>query len=131
MHKKLEDFISKVKAGISVDFSETMNIIHACYEYSPVRFSNGFGADCLINEAGTNEGSCRLFYFARLHQLDSIETLHLFGSYYYDDVLSHPDGQDHRNIRTFIRYGWAGVIHDDTNPACLVLRSTPLSVTSE
>ncbi|MGI9212282.1 MAG: HopJ type III effector protein [Methylococcaceae bacterium] len=131
MYHYLEQFISKVRAGIPVSFSDTLCVIHAYYEYHPVRFSNGLGEDCYINEAGMNEGSCRLFYFARLHNLNSAETLHLFGSYYYEDVLGHPDGQDHINIRTFIRYGWPGLFHNDGNPACLVLRAEPLTVTSE
>ena len=28
---------------------------------------------------------------------------------YYRDVLKNPDGDDHQNIRNFMKYGWEGV----------------------
>ena len=31
-----------------------------------------------------------------------METLSLFGHYYRDDVMGHPEGDDHRNIRNFL-----------------------------
>ena len=35
-----------------------------------------------------------------------------FGSYYRDDVLGDPSGEDHANIRNFMKYGWDGVLFD-------------------
>lgn len=92
----------------SVEFSRVIETINAHYEYTPTRFTNGIGADCVINAAGANEGSCRIFAFAKLHDLSEAETLALFGQF-YRDVLATPDGTDHANIRTFMRHGWQGI----------------------
>ncbi|MCP5162307.1 MAG: HopJ type III effector protein [Hahellaceae bacterium] len=95
-----------------VEFTEVMATINAHYTYTPTRFCNGAGDDLVVNEAGTNEGSCRIFAFARLNQLSAAETLACFGAYYREDVLKHPDATDHANIRTFIRHGWTGIRFD-------------------
>ena len=47
--------------------------------------------------------------FARLAGLTPDQTLALFGAFYRDDVLGHPDGSDHQNIRNFIKDGWDGI----------------------
>lgn len=107
----LNDFIDKLKNNQSIDFQETMSVIAENYHYRPTRFSNGL-QPCLINEAGQNEGSCRIFAFARIHGLSEQQTLALFGDYYRKDVLGNPDGSDHQNIRNFIRDGWAGIKFD-------------------
>lgn len=88
-----------------VTFKEVMATISENYRYSPTAFVNGE----LINESGTNEGSCKIFAFARLNQLDQQQTLACFGAYYRDDVLGNPQGNDHANIRNFIRQGWSGI----------------------
>jgi len=108
---QLEELLSKVRRGERVAFAETMAVIGANYDYNPTRFFNGVGADRIVNEAGTNEGSCRIFYFAQLHHLTSDETLALFGDYYWHDVLAHPESSDHANIRTFMKHGWAGIAY--------------------
>ncbi|MDX9873725.1 MAG: HopJ type III effector protein [Spongiibacteraceae bacterium] len=96
-------------------FTGVMATISAHYHYTPTRFSNGIGHGQLINAAGTNEGSCRIFAFAMLHGLSERETLALFGDYYRRDVLENPAGTDHANIRMFMRHGWQG-IHFDASP---------------
>ena len=63
----------------------------------------------LVNEAGTNEGSCKIFYFAQLNNLNVQQTLACFGRYYSEDVLSNPTGNDHGNIRNFMKTGWQGI----------------------
>ncbi len=88
-----------------VDFGETIAAIEAVYQFTPTSFING----SLVNDAGQNNGSCKIFAFARLHQLTESQTLALFGDYYRQDVLQNPDGQDHQNIRNFMQSGWAGV----------------------
>jgi len=98
-----------------VSFEEVMAVIADHYDYTPVRFSNGKGSEQLENAAGSNEGSCKIFAFAERHQLTEAQTLACFGHYYHDDVLAHPDGTDHANIRTFMKYGWGG-IHFDQSP---------------
>jgi hypothetical protein len=42
-----------------------------------------------------------------------VETLSLFGTYYHQDVLQNPDGDDHLPIRNFMKYGWNGVKFDE------------------
>ena len=101
-----------------IEFQEVMNIIAETYEYTPVLFNNGSGQDRIINQAGENEGSCKIFAFAQLQGLTKDETLACFGQYYRQDVLQHPQGTDHLNIRTFMRHGWDG-IHFDGLPLSL------------
>ncbi len=87
-------------------------VIESNYDYVPTRFYNGVRDRQFLNESGTNEGSCKLFAFAKLNDLDEQSTLNCFGDYYTIDVLQHPDGQDHQNIRTFIDCGWGGITFD-------------------
>lgn len=89
----------------SVTFNDTIAVVESLYEFTPTAFRNGD----LHNEAGKNNGSCKLFSFARLHGLSQQETLDCFGAYYRNDVLKHPQGIDHQNIRNFMRSGWAGI----------------------
>ncbi|ALO36588.1 type III effector [Colwellia sp. MT41] len=88
-----------------VTFEQVMQVIAENYSYTPVGFSNGD----LLNETGTNEGSCKIFYFARLNELTEQQTLACFGRYYHEDVLQNPQGNDHSNIRNFIKSGWSKV----------------------
>jgi hypothetical protein len=92
-----------------------MDVISEFYTYTPTRFINGIDDQAVINEAGSNEGSCKLFAFAKLHNLNEDSTLLLFGDFYRTDVLGNPGGQDHANIRTFMKEGWQG-IHFDSMP---------------
>lgn len=101
----LNDFLTKVKAGEAVNFADTISVITENYTYTPTAFKNGN----VENAAGQNEGSCKIFAFAKLHELTPEQTLALFGDYYRVDVLQHPDATDHQNIRQFIQYGWAGI----------------------
>ena len=107
----LEEFILAVQQA-PVAFSETMTVIASNYDYSPTGFYNGLGERRFFNAPGTNEGSCKLFAFAKTNNLDVQATLNCFGDYYAVDVLQTPGGQDHQNIRTFIDCGWKGVTFD-------------------
>lgn len=109
----LTEFLTKIKKGEAVSFQQTQEVIKACYDYTPALFYNGLEEDRVCNEAGCNEGSCKLFYFAMLHELTEAETLGLFGDYYRVDVLQHPEAKDHANIRAFMKYGWAGIFYQD------------------
>lgn len=107
----LEQFLTKLKNHPdSIDFDDTMKVISEHYEYTPTRFTNGPTQE---NEAGTNEGSCKIFAFAQLNDLNEKETLACFGAYYREDVLKHPEGTDHANIRNFMENGWAGIRFDE------------------
>ncbi len=104
----LADFLRRARGLEAIEFAETMAVIETYYVYQPTAFSNGL-AEPVQNAAGQNEGSCKIFAFAKLHALDAPGALNLFGAYYRRDVLLHPEGQDHANIRRFMRDGWAGV----------------------
>ncbi|MET0379960.1 MAG: HopJ type III effector protein [Spongiibacteraceae bacterium] len=113
MSLTVTDLIAQVRTQAqAVEFQTTIDTINANFDYTPTRFTNGRGDDKVLNEAGSNEGSCRLFAFALLQGLSQPETLALFGKYYREDVLLHADASDHANIRTFMRYGWAGIHFD-------------------
>lgn len=88
-----------------VAFETVMAVIEAHYDFTPTGFQNGDQ----YNEPGTNNGSCKIFAFAKLHQLDEQSTLNAFGDYYYEDVLNHPQAKDHANIRNFMKSGWLGI----------------------
>jgi hypothetical protein len=96
----------------SIEFAAVSALIAAHYDYTPTRFCNGVGADRVINAAGSNEGSCRIFAFAQLNGLDAAQTLACFGRFYREDVLGNPSGSDHANIRAFMRHGWSGMQFD-------------------
>lgn len=105
----LNEFLQRLRAG-DTDFEDTISLINALYDYTPTRFTNGL-AGTLVNEAGQNEGSCRIFAFARLNGLSAEDTLRCFGRH-YRDVLADPAGTAHGNIRNFLRDGWAGIAFD-------------------
>ncbi|MDX1452430.1 MAG: HopJ type III effector protein [Oleiphilaceae bacterium] len=106
----VQAFLARVaQDASSISFEETMQVIDACYRHAPCPFSVGEQH----NESGQNNGSSKILAFARMHQLDERSTLNLFGDYYRRDVLEHPDGSDHANIRQFQAQGWEGVRFDD------------------
>ena len=110
MNQNLKNLLSQLnKTAELIEFNQVMEVIDENYRYTPTFFSNGTGESVAINEAGTNEGSCKIFAFAKLHSLSEGQTLQCFGGYYRDDVLKHPDAQDHGNIRNFMKTGWAGL----------------------
>lgn len=99
-------FIERVKKEpTSIAFPETIQIIDENYTFTPSSFKNGK----LLNEVDQNNGSCKLFAFARLIGLSENETLACFGDFYRKDVLQNPDGTDHQNIRNFMEFGWNGI----------------------
>ncbi len=98
----------------AVDFNDVMDVVQDSYQYRETEFTNGLGDAAVVNRAGTNEGSCKIFSFAQLNQLNEAQTLACFGSFYRDDVLKNLDGNDHQNIRNFIKYGWAGIAFSGT-----------------
>ncbi|MCW8962693.1 MAG: HopJ type III effector protein [Gammaproteobacteria bacterium] len=88
-----------------VGFKEVMLTIDDGYDYQPTVFMNG----AVVNEAGVNEASCKILAFAKLHGLNKEQALACFGKFYRDDVLQHPHGTDHSNIRSFMVCGWGGL----------------------
>lgn len=98
------ELINKVKKSEIINFSEVINTIDNAFEFTPTKFKNGTA----INEKNTNNGSCKVFSFAKLNQLTAIETLFLFGEH-YQKVLQTLNDDDHQNIRNFINFGWEGI----------------------
>ena len=88
-----------------ISFNEVIDIIDTSYDFKPTKFINGDTK----NEAGSNNGSCKIFAFAKLQGLTKNQTLNLFGDYYQIDVLENAEGDDHANIRNFMRSGWDGI----------------------
>ncbi len=103
---QIDQFLQSLKnSPESLSFQDTMAVIDANFNFTPTAFRNGE----TFNEAGQNNGSCKLFSFAQLQQFSQQETLACFGDFYRKDVLQHPDAQDHQNIRNFIKFGWDGI----------------------
>lgn len=88
----------------SISFEQSISLIDSLYVFTPTAFKNGN----VVNNAGENNGSCKILAFGLMHQLSEPQTLHLFGDY-YRLVLDTPQADDHQNIRNFIRTGWGGV----------------------
>lgn len=106
INTKLSVFIAQLNSTPDeISFEHVMAVINENYAYTPATFSNGD----VVNEAGTNEGSCKIFAFAQLNEFSEQQTLACFGIYYRDDVLKNPEGNDHGNIRNFIKTGWQGI----------------------
>lgn len=91
-----------------VTFEQTMQVIDEHFNFNPTSFVNGDTE----NQAGQNNGSCKIFAFAQLQELDAPSTLSCFGQFYREDVLQNPNGNDHANIRNFMQHGWAGIRFD-------------------
>lgn len=92
----------------AMDFQEVMAVIDANYDFTETRFINGDQT----NDAGQNNGSCKIFAFAQLNKLSEQATLNAFGQFYTEDVLSDPEGNGHANIRNFMKTGWQGIQFD-------------------
>ena len=105
----LDTLLAQIKSNPeTLEFQLVIDTINEHYDYTPVQFSNA----SVISKAGENEGSCKIFAFAQLHDLDKTQTLNCFGQYYRYDVLKHPDNTDHANIRTFMDNGWDKINFD-------------------
>ena len=106
---ELELFLNRLEqTPESIEFPDTVALINSLYEFVPTGFRN----DMLYNQPGQNSGSCKIFAFARLHNLGVEATLACFGAYYRADVLRHPDNDNHHNIRQFMKTGWDGIEFD-------------------
>jgi len=109
---ELEIFLNRLDTEPgSIEFPDVIALINRLYTYIPTGFRNHE----LYNEAGQNSGSCKVFAFARLHELDVEQTLALFGAFYRSDVLRTPDGDSHPNIRQFMITGWDGIEFDEVS----------------
>jgi len=96
------------KSAEEIQFKDVIAFIDEHYDFTPTKFTNGN----MVNEADQNNGSCKVFSFAKINDLSKEETLNLFGEFYRKDVLQNPEGTDHQNIRNFIEFGWEGISFD-------------------
>jgi hypothetical protein len=106
MKEQLSGLLKRSKEN-SLSFKEVIEFIESYYTHQPTAFKNGQA----YNEATQNQGSAKVFTFAKLNRLDKTDTLLLFAEH-YRSVLHHPDGTDHQNIRQFMSHGWEGVVFE-------------------
>lgn len=105
----IDTFLAKLNTTPqSITFPETIAVIEENYRFTPTAFQNGNQH----NAAGENNGSCKLFAFARLQNLSKDQTLASFGAFYFEEVLGVPNGTNHQNIRNFMISGWDGIHFD-------------------
>ena len=109
-------FLEKLrKTPDTIQFAEVIALIDSRYNHTPTAFING----AATNQASENQGSAKVFSFARLHDLNEIETLHCFAEN-FRAVRDNPTGDDHQNIRQFMANGWQGIQLPNT---CLTSKS--------
>ena len=105
----IQEFKTKLKSNpSSINFAETMQVIEDNYNFTPTTFTNGE----IKNKAGENNGSCKLFAFAKLQKLTKEETLYCFGEH-YKSVLEDVNGNAHLNIRNFMKTGFNGLYFEN------------------
>ena len=100
----MNKIIQKLKSNSSTSFQEVINYIDENYLFTPTGFKNGNQ----YNEAGQNNGSCKVFAYAQLNNLSKEDTLLLFAEH-YQSVLNTPKATEHQNIRNFIELGWEAI----------------------
>lgn len=108
MNDQLITLLEDLKTN-SVSFSDVISLLEEQYQHVPTAFQNGF----VYNEATQNQGSAKVFAFAKLQELGAEDTLYLFAEH-YQSVLAHPDAEDHQNIRQFMLHGWDGIRFEGT-----------------
>jgi len=91
-----------------VAFNQVMEVIDKHYDFTATAFKNGDTE----NAANTNNGSCKVFSYAKMNELDEQAALNAFGDFYTKDVLENPEGDDHQNIRNFMKFGWQGIVFE-------------------
>ncbi len=104
MSHEVNALIQRLNKG-AVDFNNVIQTIENNYIFTPTEFKNGE----IINAKNSNNGSCKIFAFGLINELSEQATLNAFGNFYTVDVQQNPEGEDHQNIRNFIRFGWQGI----------------------
>lgn len=102
--------LAEQEHGLSgVKFVEVMAKVDECFDFAPTAYRSGVGTPReTSNPAGTNNGSCKTFYFAKMCGLSERAAVRLFCEH-YEDVVATPDGDSHANIRAFQLNGYAGL----------------------
>lgn len=100
------NLLDKIKQNPEeISFDEVIAYIDEHYDFVPTAFQNGE----VLNEENQNNGSCKIFSFAKKLGLNEKNTLFLFGNFYRKDVLGDLQGTNHQNIRNFMKTGWEGI----------------------
>ena len=89
----------------TIEFNDVITLVDSAFAFTPTAFTNGD----ITNEANQNNGSCKLLALGQHLKLNQAQTLALFGRFYREDVLNNPEGNDHANIRNFMKTGHEGV----------------------
>lgn len=100
--------LTQLAAG-KAKFVDVIEFIDAAYTHTPTAFQNG----AQHNAATENQGSAKVFSFAKLNGFNQAETLSLFAEH-YAAVLATPEATDHQNIRQFMQNGWDGIVFEGT-----------------
>ena len=106
MTQEITTLLTALKSN-SIIFNEVIEFIERKYSHQPTAFKNGE----TYNEATLNQGSAKVFAFAKMNELSAADTLYLFAEH-YQAVLAHPTATDHQNIRQFMIHGWDGIVFE-------------------
>jgi len=108
MKDQFQTLLAGLKAN-TVPFTAVIAFIETYYKHQPTAFKNGDA----YNEATQNQGSAKVFAFAKINDLNVDDTLCLFAEH-YQSVLMQPTATDHQNIRQFMAQGWEGIQFEGT-----------------
>ncbi|OAQ40380.1 HopJ type III effector protein [Pedobacter psychrophilus] len=103
MKPKIQTLLKNFKDN-QTQFSEVISFIDENYNHTATAFKNGDA----FNEPSQNQGSAKVFTFAKMNGLTKEDTLSLFAEH-YQSVLNTPNDIDHQNIRQFMESGWEGI----------------------
>lgn len=103
-----QQLLAQLQAG-EIKFADVITFIEARYQHIPTAFQNGQQ----YNTATENQGSAKVFSFAKLNGLNHYQTLSLFAEH-YASVQATPQATDHQNIRQFMQNGWDGIKFEGT-----------------
>lgn len=107
LQSDMNDFRQSLESGEHA-FQSTLDLVEKWYDVTPCAFDNGLDEKKVQNEQGQNVGSLKVFALGRLNGFTPEQALKAFGEH-YRDVLATSDGNDHQNIRQFMRHGWQGI----------------------
>ncbi len=103
MTESTKDLLAGLKENKTA-FTTVIATIDSLYNHTPTAFKNGEA----YNEESQNQGSAKVFSFAKINNLSKEDTLLLFAEH-YQSVLNTPEASDHQNIRQFMQNGWYGI----------------------
>jgi len=103
MKSQIQNLLQNLKNN-KTQFSEVISFIDENYNHTATAFKNGEA----YNESNQNQGSAKVFTFAKINGITKEDTLSLFAEH-YQSVLNTPIATDHQNIRQFMKNGWEGL----------------------